>query len=203
MAMFLGPDGMGVASMFTTASNTVARFSSLGLNLAFVKEVAANKDDSGSLADVRHVAELLIRLTALLGAVVCAVMAPWFSRWSFGSDDYAWQFVALAVAVFFMVAGNGKMALLQGLHKMKLLSVTSLAGAVTGLVAGVPLYYFFGTLGIVPAMIILTVTTWGFYTYGLRRAIAGTEHHFQPAAPLPIGEADAAYGHDSSLFVAD
>ena len=186
VAMFLGPDGMGAASMFTTASNTVARFASLGLNLSFVKEVAANKDDSGRLADVRHVAELLIRLTALLGALACAVMAPWFSRWSFGSDDYAWQFVALAVAVFFMEAGNGRMALLQGLHKMKLLSVTSLAGAVTGLVAGVPLYYFFGTRGIVPAMIILTATTWGFYTYGLRRAMPPSRVTFNRRMHSPL-----------------
>lgn len=170
VAMFLGPDGMGVASMFTSASNTISRFASLGLNLAFVKEVASSKESDRQLATALHVAGLLIRLTALLGAIVCAVMSPWLSRWSFGSDAYAWQFVLLAVAVWFTVAGFGQSSLLQGLHKVKILSATSLAGAVAGLVAGVPLYYFFGDKGIVPAMIVLGLTSYLFYSYGLRRA---------------------------------
>lgn len=170
VAMFLGPDGMGVASMFTSSSNTITRFASLGLNLAFVKEVAESKDNPDTLDTVLHVAGVLVRFTALLGAVACLVMSPWLSLWSFGSEEYQWQYMLLSVAVFFTVAGYGRSSILQGLHKVKLLSLTSLAGALAGLVAGVPLYYFFGTRGIVPAMIILSLTSWGCYVYGLRKA---------------------------------
>lgn len=186
VAMFLGPAGMGAASLFNSSSGTLIQLSSLGLNLAFVKEIAANKDDAGRLATIRHIASLLIRFTALLGALACAVLAPLLSRLSFGSEDYTWQFLLLSVAVFLTVAGNGKMAMLQGLHKVRLLSMTSLAGAVTGLVAGVPLYWLFGTKGIVPAMIILALTTYGFYSYGLRRAIPQTGASFDRKLHMPI-----------------
>lgn len=186
VAMFLGPAGMGAASLFNSSSGTLIQLSSLGLNLAFVKEIAANKDDAGRLATIRHIATLLIRFTALLGALACAVLAPLLSRLSFGTEDYTWQFLLLAVAVFLTVAGNGKMAMLQGLHKVRLLSMTSLAGAVTGLVAGVPLYWLFGTKGIVPAMIILALTTYGFYSYGLRRAIPQTGISFSRKLHMPI-----------------
>jgi len=186
VAMFLGPDGMGAASMFTSASNTLVRFSSMGLNLSFVKEVAANKEHPTQLAEVKCVAMLLIRLTALLGAFVCVFAAPWLSEWSFGTDSHAWQFVALAIAIYLTVAGNGKMALLQGMHKMKLLSLTSLAGAASGLVAGVPLYYFFGTRGIVPAMIILAATIWGFYSFGLRQAMPPQRVRFDRTKHMPV-----------------
>ncbi len=186
VAMFLGPAGMGAASLFNSSSGTLIQLSSLGLNLAFVKEIAANKDDAGRLATIRHIASLLIRFTALLGALACTVLAPLLSRLSFGTEDYTWQFLLLSVAVFLTVAGNGKMAMLQGLHKVRLLSMTSLAGAVTGLVAGVPLYWLFGTKGIVPAMIILALTTYGFYSYGLRRAIPQTGSSFNRKLHMPI-----------------
>ncbi len=186
VAMLLGPSGMGFSSMYTSASNTISQFSSLGLNLAFVKEVAANKEKPSSLAHVLYVAGIMIRLTALIGALACLVLSPMLSRWSFGSDEYTWQFVLLSVAVFLTVASMGQASLLQGMHKMKLLSLTSLTGAISGLVAGVPLYYFFGTRGIVPAMIVLSLTTWGFYTYGLRKATGRSRIRFDRATHLPM-----------------
>lgn len=186
VAMFLGPEGMGIASMFNSSANTLIRFSSLGLNLAFVKEVAANKERPDSFATVMAVADVLIKFTALLGAVVCILLAPVLSRVSFGSPDYAWQYVLLSAAVFLTVGGNGRLALLQGLHQVKLLSLTSLAGALTGLVAGVPLYYFFGNRGIVPAIVILSLTTYLFYTIGLRRLVPARPVRFSFKAHRPI-----------------
>lgn len=186
VALFLGPAGMGAASMFTSSSATISNLASLGLNLAFVKEVAANKKDEHGLATVMKVANLLLYCTALLGALTCAVMAPWLSEWSFGTDEYSWQFLLLSVAVFLTVAGNGKTSILQGLHRMKLLAFSSLAGALSGLLAGVPLYYFFGTLGIVPAMIVLGITTFTFNTIGVRRAMPRRKVKFDLQLHKPI-----------------
>lgn len=171
VAMFLGPEGMGIASLFTASSNSIVRFSSLGLNLSFVKEIASSKDNEDRLVKVAKVAGRLIQLTGILGALVCALAAPWLSDISFGSDIYAWQFVILAVAVYLIIAGNGKLAILQGLHKVKLLSLASLSGAISGLLFGVPLYYFFGDKGIVPAIVVLALTSYIFYWYGLRRTL--------------------------------
>lgn len=174
VAMFLGPAGMGVASLFTSSSNTISNMASLGLNLAFVKEVAANKEDPRGLATVMRVAGILLHSTAILGALACALLSPWLSEWSFGSSEYAWQYLLLSVAIYLTVASFGKVSLLQGLHKVKIISLSSLVGAASGLIAGVPLYYFFGTLGIVPAMIVLSLTSYICYTVGLRRSIP---HH--------------------------
>lgn len=186
VAMFLGPQGMGVSSMFTSASNTITQFSSLGLNLAFVKEVAANKEESDKLAVTGRMAEMLIRITSLIGAVACVVLAPWLSRISFGSTELSWQFMLLGVAIFLRVSVQGYKAILQGLHRVKTLSTTSLAGALTGLFAGVPLYYFFGTQGIVPAMIVLQLTLCGFYYFGVRKYMPRSKIKFERKLHSPI-----------------
>ncbi len=54
VAMFLGPEGMGISSLFNATSNTMVKASSFGLNLAIVKEVAA-ENESGKASRVRDV----------------------------------------------------------------------------------------------------------------------------------------------------
>lgn len=144
VAILLGPAGMGVAALYTTAANTLQQFASLGLNLAIVKEVAANRDEHEKMSTVFAVARRLIIMSALLGAAVCLLLSPLLSRWTFGDDAHTFGFMLLAVMVFFAISSAGEMSLLQGLHAVKRLSKASIVGGVTGLFVGVPLYYFSG-----------------------------------------------------------
>lgn len=64
---------------------------------------------------------------------------------------------------------NGELSILQGLHEIKNLALSSIVGALVGLLAGVPLYYFYGYDGIVPAMILLSFATWLFYRFSFRK----------------------------------
>lgn len=175
VAMFLGPDGMGISSLLTASTNTVIKVSSLGLNLAIVKEIAAKNERGENIAALLQTSARLVRYTAIAGCVICVLFSGLLSKWTFGNSDYAWQFVALALMVYITILANGKMSVLQGLHKVKRLSVASVVGASAGLLICVPLYYFFGTKGIVPAMIAFAAVTWLFYYINLKKTVP-TEH---------------------------
>lgn len=170
VALFLGPEGMGISSLFNSSSNTIVKASSLGLNLAIVKEVARNDHDKEALSKLISTVLLTIRVTALVGLLICVFFSGWLSELSFGSREYSWQFILLGASVFLTIAGNAKLSILQGLHEVKKLAKASIAGALAGLLAGVPLYYFWREKGIVPAMIILSLTTYLFYSYGVKAA---------------------------------
>lgn len=173
VAMFLGPTGMGISSLFNTSGQTIQQFASLGLNLGIVKEVAAQKDSEefgGLLATARR----LLFFTSILGALICVIFAMPLSRLTFGSDSYYWQFMLLGAMIFFGVAGQGLLSVLQGLHSVKLISATTITGSLVGLLFGVPLYYFFGNKGIVPAMVILSFSTFTAAWIGVRKAVATT-----------------------------
>lgn len=178
VALFLGPEGMGISSLFATSSNTLQRFSSLGLNLAVVKEIAAKSDDSEALPAAIAVARRLITFTALAGALLCVIFAPLLSRITFGDYAMQWQFMLLGAVVGLSVAFSGKLSILQGLHNVKSISLASIVGGVTGLAVGVPLYYFFGTKGIVPAMIALALALYVFYSVALRKSLTAPRIKF-------------------------
>lgn len=189
VALILGPSGMGISSLFTTSSATIQQLGSLGLNLSIVKEVASAKEDRSRLSEVLHVARRLILLTSLLGALLCIGLSPWLSHFTFGSYDYTLGFVLLGVAVALSIAGAGYLAILQGAGEIKRLSKASVVGSLTGLLFGVPLYYFFGTSGIVPAMIILAFAVTAFYYWSFRKSesmprLQAAEGDFRKHAPL-------------------
>lgn len=194
VAMFLGPEGMGISSLYTSASGSVQQLSSLGLNLALVKETSSANEDAGKLPHVISAALRLITLTALLGGILCVVLAPILSMWTFGSADYTPGFLLLSISVSLSIAGAGYLSLLQGMGEVKRLAKASLVGGLTGLLCGVPLYYFFGYKGIVPSMIILSGATFLFYFLSFRRSIDIKPSTFNLNAHKPLVKSLLATG---------
>lgn len=186
VAMLLGPEGMGISALFTSSSNTLQKFCSLGLNLAIVKEMAEASDDQTAVSRLIGVALRIITATSLFGALVCILFAVPLSRLTFGDGHMSWQFMLLGIAVAFGIAGTGMLSMLQGLHQVKRLSKASIVGGLTGLVVGVPLYYLFGTKGIVPAMIALALAMAIFYYSSLRKWVVGRPFSFSFAEHCPV-----------------
>ena len=178
VALFLGPAGMGVASLYTSSLSPLQQFCGLGLNLAVVKEIAANKDKETSLRRVMRVALRLLIFTSLLGTVVTLTTASVWSKFSFGNLNHTSAYLWLSIFVGLSIAGAGLLALLQGLGEVKRLSKATLVGGLSGLVFGVPLYYFFGQQGIVPAMIALALSMFLFYYISFRKV---SRHILRPA----------------------
>lgn len=185
VAMFLGPAGMGVNALFGSSQTTLTQLATCGMNLSVVQELASVKD--GETAKAAATAGwTTVRMLALAGAMFTALFSGLLSKFTFGSYDYAWQFVLLAVSVYFSVLGQGRFALLQADRQTVRLAGASLIGPVVGLAVGVPLYYFFGTRGIVPAITVLSLSTYIFYEYQCRKAGCAVAARWEPKVHKPI-----------------
>lgn len=185
VAMFLGPAGMGISSLFNSSGQTIQQLAGLGLNLGIVKEVAAQKD-SDNFGALMVTAKRLLLFTSLLGALACVVLAYPLSRFTFGTDTYYWQFMLLGAMIFFGVAGQGLLSVLQGLHAVKLISATTITGPLVGLLIGVPLYYIWGDKGIVPAMVVLAFSTFMAAWIGVRKVVKTPKVKFDRLVHSPI-----------------
>ncbi len=173
VAILLGTEGMGIASLLTTAANSIQQLSSLGLNLSIVKEVSqANENQNPTLlTQVIKLSGKLLRLTSLLGALLTCFLSGLLSKWTFGSTHYQWYFIGLSVFIFLTTLSNGELSILQGIRAIRKLAYASVIGSINGLLIGVPLYYYFGYDGIVPAMIILSLSLYIFYYYQRHQAV--------------------------------
>lgn len=177
VAVFLGPEGMGISALLTSAMTTIQQFTNLGLSFSVVREVSISYDKDGNKSSENssktiYVARALLKLTAIIGALCCVLFSSALSKYTFGNNEYKWHFIALSLVVFFTTIGNGEQAILQGAHALKRLAYSSIVGSTAGLLIGVPLYYFYGYDGIVPAMIVLSMVSFLFYRYGTYKLVA-------------------------------
>ncbi len=171
VAILLGPEGAGISNLYTSSGHTLHKIAGLGLPLALTKEISTTKENPQSLARTKAISRQLILITGILAALICLIGAPWLSRITFNDTDHTLGFRFLSLGVFFATASAGEAALLQGMHDVKRLSMATLVGSAAGLLFGVPLYYFFGFNGIVPAIILMTGSTWIFYRVSVNKAI--------------------------------
>lgn len=186
VAVILGPSGMGIAGLFNTASLTIQQFASLGLNLSIVKEIGQSKENESRLKDVVAAVRPLIIFSTLIGALVCLIFPGLLSKATFGSHEFSGGFMLLGAAVFFSIVGSALMSILQGLHAVKRLSKASLIGSLVGLTIGVPLYWLLGTDGIIPAMVVIAISTCTWYFLSLRKTLKVAPSPWNKEIHLPV-----------------
>ena len=167
VAILLGGVGMGIIGLFNSTIQVVSEIAKLGLDTSAVKELAhvhASKDEKAVIQTV-SILQKFIAITAIIGAIFTIVFSALLSQLTFGNTDYTFEFIWLAIAIFFMQLTNGKIAVLQGTQALKKLAVANVLGSTVGLVVSIPLYYIYGLEAIVPTIIITAITIFLFFWY--------------------------------------
>ena len=160
IAILLGPTGIGINSLLTSTINLVEGLTNFGLGGAAIKNVseayATEKNDR--IAVIVTVLRRLVWGTGLLGTMFVLLFSPMLSQFTFGNRDYTLAFIWISISLLLNQLSSGQYVLLQGLRKLKYLANASLSGAILSLIVTLPLYYFWGVDGIVPAIIATSVS---------------------------------------------
>ena len=161
VAIYLGPAGMGVANLLSSPLTVISTISGLGLTSSAVRDIseANSNNDLSKIGRTIYIVRKWFVFTGLLGAFITLIMAPLLSKWSFNNYDYTWSFMWLSVTMFLGALSNGQSTLLRGMRRISYIVKSSLIGSILGLITTVPLYYFMGAKGIVPAIIISSIST--------------------------------------------
>jgi len=161
VAILLGPAGMGMANLLTSTTTLISGITNFGLGTSAVKNVAAasGTGDIEKLSKTVAVFRRLVWLTGGLGFVITLVFAPWLSEMAFGNKDYSIDFMLISVILLFAQINSGQNVILQGMRKVKLLAKANILGSIGGLLISIPLYYFWAQKGIVPAIILSSIST--------------------------------------------
>lgn len=171
VAILLGAAGMGITSLYAISCNVIQQFASLGLNVSSVRDIS-KANEEGNIDKVSSIVKALRRIiliSALIGALFTIIFSGWLSKITFGNYNYQWGFVFLSSFVFISLLSGGENAILQGCRRLKSLALRDIAGSVCGLAIGVPLYFYYGTNGIVPAMIISALVIYVFARVGTNK----------------------------------
>lgn len=186
VAVLLLTTGLGISSLYMNTLLPLQQFFAMGMPIAVVSAIASLPADTTTgrrrvSAQITAFRRCLL-LLALSGAAFMALVAPVLSRMSFGNEAHTIPYMLLALALFFLIMESGETAVLQARRQMKQVAMRNVVNALAGLLLGVPLYWWLGIGGIVPAIIVSTVAVWTYsrlQTYRLHR----TQRTLSEAAP--------------------
>ena len=159
VAMILGPEGMGLVSLFNSTIKLVSDSTNLGISMSAVREIS-EAYEQGDERRVAHIVKLIrvwCLLTALLGMFVCIVLSPFLSKWTFSWGDHTLHFVLLSPVIAMMAISGGELAILKGTRQLRRLAVLSIYSVIGALITSVPLYYIWREQAIVPSLVIIAL----------------------------------------------
>ena len=159
VAIILGPEGMGLISLFNSSIKLVSDSTNLGLSMSAVREVseAYEHGDEERLNHIVSLVRLWSFLTALFGMLVCVIFSPFLNRFTFSWGDHTHHFVLLSPVVAMMAITGGELAILKGTRRLKSLAVISVYGVIGALITSIPLFYIWGESAIVPSIALVAL----------------------------------------------
>ena len=159
LAILLGPAGIGILGLIMSTTKLISSLTNFGLGISGVKEIAIAFElgDENKLSKTIVIVKRWIWFTGLFGALITMILSPYLSELTFGNRDYTIAFIWLSITILLNQLMSGSFVYLQGLRKLKYLAKANVVGAALGLLVSIPIYYYLGVKGIVPAMIFTSV----------------------------------------------
>lgn len=162
VAVILGPSGIGLMGLFQSTLDLIKSATNMGLSTAAVRDIsiAYNTNDINKIKITKTIISRLIWLTGLLGTLVTYIGAPYLSEITFSSTNYTIHFRILSIILLINQLTVQHNVILQGMRQLKKLASANIIGSFLGLIINVPLFYFLGEEGIIPALILLALSSY-------------------------------------------
>lgn len=159
VALWLGATGFGIISIFNSTTTLISSITNLGLQTSAVRDIASANGEASAVEEKVSVTNKLAIVSSLLGCVITVCLAPFLSQWFFKNHDYTVAFILLSSVILFTGLYNQCYAILQGIRKLSYMAISSILGALFGLIVSIPLFYYLRITGIVWSLVISTVIT--------------------------------------------
>ena len=185
IAVLLGPAGMGIAGLLVTTTGLIEIITGFGLSTSAVRNisVASAQNDSLKLRTTVTIFRKLVWFTGLLGTIVTIIFAPLLSELTFGNRNYTLAFSVISITLLLSQLSTGQLVILQGTRNLKYLAKADMVGFLIGLFISVPLYYKFGTDGIIPAILasssLALLSSWFFSSKVKIPKVTVSKSHFR------------------------
>lgn len=161
LASLLGPSGIGLLGIFQAISGLASTAAGLGIHTSGVRDIARFHGDA-NWVDVAKTITTLKRVswfTGLAGMFLLMSFSSFISKASFGSYDYTWSIVLLGTTVLLSNITASQCAVIQGTRRIGDLARINVFGALFGTIIATAFYAWFGTAGIVPSLVAISLVS--------------------------------------------
>lgn len=161
MALILGAGGMGFNALLTSMQNFASQCTNLGISFGAVPRLSElhEHQENEQLRYNIQVIRLWSLIAAALGMVFCVVASPLMNHLSFTWGNHTLHYAMLALAVAMSAITGGETAIMKATRQLGKVAIAQILTVIATLFVSVPLYYFYGHSGVVPAIVLIAFAT--------------------------------------------
>lgn len=190
VALLLGPNGMGVMTLYVSTVTLLNNLTNLGLDKSGIQAIstAYETGDKKGLDEAIRLLRSLTLAAATLAFVTGIILSWGLSLLSFSSLDHTIHYIILSPAASLLIIIAGEMVVLKGTRQLHTIALLSFLNVIATLIVSVVLFYLWGSKAIIPS-IILTALMQMIVTMGYscrRYPFAVTLTHGMLSKGLPI-----------------
>jgi PST family polysaccharide transporter len=159
LAVLLGPNGVGLLSIYNSLQGIVGTAAGLGMGSSGVRQIASAKGEEQVLSRVRRVllaAHLVQGILAMLGVWLLRAQ---ISEWLFRDRSYATEVGLIGLAILLTLLATAQTALLQGMRRISDLGRVTVISALVGTIAGLAAVWFHGEAGLIWLVVVQPLAT--------------------------------------------
>ncbi len=160
IAIYIGAEGMGQLTLFTSILEIVNLFCTLGFGYSATRLVS-KAHETNSYDEIRKILSIVSKIllfSSMVGVILLILFSKNISHVFFGDTTLYMLIIFLSGTVFFTVFLNRNNLFLQSFGEFKNLAKSNLFGAFFGLVGSFVFYYYYGINGIVPSIIFTSLS---------------------------------------------
>lgn len=156
VSIILGPSGMGLISLFQSGITLMQNSTNFGLSQSGIRTISIAYEDE-SEETLRNSIRLIRSwslITAAIGLLASILLSGALSVFVFSNPKHYIDFILLSPVVALAAITSGEFAILKAVRQLKAVAKLSAIATILTLATSVPMYYFWGTRGIIPSIII-------------------------------------------------
>lgn len=178
VAILLGPAGVGLVTLYQSATSVVGIISNFGISSSAVRQVAqaVGSEEKRRLGVTVKVLRRACWISGLLGAVITAILAWPLSVWTFGRGEHAGPIAILGITLLFASISTGQLAIIQGIRRIRDLALFQILSVIAGTILSLGIYWWLGRRGIVPVLIVTAAVNLGLSSWLVRRVAVSPVH---------------------------
>lgn len=161
-ALFLGPAGMGLLSLFNSTVNLISSATNFGIPTTGVRIITEGEGKERHCDDAVGLIRTYSLISASLGLIITILLGPLLDDATFSWGNHILHYILLGPIVFFTILSGGELAILKGTHQLKALAFCTSALAIFSLLVSVPIYWFWGIQGILSVLFLIAFGQWIF-----------------------------------------
>ena len=166
-AIFIGAAGIGLTDLYYRTMELLGNTTNLGIPFSAIKRTSEQYTSNNK--ENIYLSILVIRTWAfyagLAGVLVCCFFSPFISSLAFSSPNHTTEICILSPMIFCMTIYGSEAAIMKGVRNLKNVATSTALGALMTLIISVPAYYFGQLKGIIPALLLSSVSLTLIQTY--------------------------------------